>query len=65
MDGKAKRIEELRSKINDETYLQLAIQGIAARLTEELIELEKQSREAQPSSTSRTNPSAAWRVSLE
>lgn len=65
MDGKSKRIEELRKKINDEAYLQLAIQGIAARLTEELLEIEKQSKEAQPSSTSSTNAAAAWRASLE
>ncbi|MFP4329847.1 MAG: hypothetical protein ACOCWS_06670 [Alkalispirochaetaceae bacterium] len=65
MDGKSKKIEELKNKINDETYLQLAIQGIAARLTEEILETEKQRKDAQPSSTSSTKATAAWRASLE
>jgi hypothetical protein len=65
MDGKSKRLKELKNKINDEAYLQLAIQGIAQRLTEELIELEQSRKEAQPSSTASTNRPAIWRVSLE
>lgn len=65
MDGKSKRLTELKNKINDEAYLQLAIQGIAQRLTEELLEAEQSRKEAQPSSTTSTNRNAIWRVSLE
>lgn len=65
MDGKSKRLRDLKQKINDDAYLQLAIQGIAAKLTEELIELEKTRKDAQPSNTASTNASAVWRTSLE
>ena len=65
MDGKSKRITELRVKINDESYLQDAIQGIAQRLTEELLTFEQNRKEAQPSSTASTNAPAFRRVSLE
>lgn len=65
MDGKSKRLKELKQKINDDAYLQLAIQGIAQRLTEEILEAEHARKEAQPSSTASTNRPAIWRVSLE
>ena len=65
MDGKSKRLKDLKAKINDDEYLQLAIQGIAQRLTEELIEMEQSRKEAQPSNTASTNRPAIWRVSLE
>ena len=65
MDGKSERLTELKNKINDEAYLQLAIQGIAQRLNEELLEVESSRKIAQPSSTASTNRSAIFRVSLE
>lgn len=65
MDRESQRLRELKQKINDDAYLQLAIRGIAARLTEELLEAEQGRKEAQSSSNSSTNRPAIWRVSLE
>ena len=65
MDRESNRLAELKNKINDEAYIQLAIQGIAQKLTEELLELEHSRKEAQPSNTASTNRQALWRVSLE
>lgn len=65
MDRESERLQELKQKINDEAYLQLAIRGIAHRLTEELLEAEQGRSEAQPSNSSSTNRPAIRRVSLE
>ena len=65
MDGKSKRLKELKQKINDDAYLEFAIQGIAQRLTEEILEVERSRKAAQPSNTASTNRPAIWRVSLE
>lgn len=37
-----KKIAELKEKINDESYLSTAIQGIAATLTNEILQLQEE-----------------------